>query len=107
VTLFKLLTNELPARAPREGDARGGTWLQRWEGRLHRWERCLVEQVRDYICGSVSTLHCTKLRHGAVAEIKSPRSMPQKTSLDPAASLTASEGRRCTDTPFLCMLSPW
>ncbi len=57
MTLFKLLTNELPARAPREGGGKGGTWLQRWERRLCRWEWCLVDQVRSRFYGSVSTMH--------------------------------------------------
>lgn len=46
VTLFKLLTGELPARAPR-GDAPGGSWSLRWKRRLRRWERCLLENVRS------------------------------------------------------------
>ena len=65
VTLFKLLTNELPARAPREDGSNGGTWSERWERRLCRWERCLMQQVCSHICSQVSTLQCIPMTaHG-------------------------------------------
>ena len=47
-TLFQLLTGELPVRAPREGAAlAGASWSLRWDQRLLRWERCLLERVRS------------------------------------------------------------
>ena len=45
-TLFRLLTGEVPVRAPREGGAADASPNLRWKQRLRRWERCLLERVR-------------------------------------------------------------
>ena len=48
VTLFQLLTGELPVRAMRAcvDETAAGDERRRWKRRLRRWEQALMEKVR-------------------------------------------------------------